>query len=70
MRKIRIIIMTEKTTDKLKKDDILDTNLEYLINEEKNCSKKLKDSSHLERFAKDLTLFMSLIKDYGSVLDK
>ncbi|HCT73237.1 MULTISPECIES: YkvA family protein [Psychrobacter] len=56
--------MAEKTTDKQKKDDILDTDLEYLINEEEKLQEKLKDSSHLERFAKDLMLFMSLIKDY------
>lgn len=56
--------MAEKTTDKQKKEDILDTDLEYLINEEEKLQEKLKDSSHLERFAKDLILFMSLIKDY------
>ncbi|MGP4118415.1 YkvA family protein [Psychrobacter aquimaris] len=56
--------MAEKTTDKQKKYDILDTDLEYLINEEEKLQEKLKDSSHLERFAKDLMLFMSLIKDY------
>ena len=56
--------MAEKTTDKQKKEDILDTDLEYLINEEEKLQEKLKDSSHLERFAKDLMLFMSLIKDY------
>lgn len=46
----------------------MDTDLEYLINEEEKLQEKLqeklKDSSHLERFAKDLILFMSLIKDY------
>ena len=56
--------MAEKATDKQKKEDILDTDLEYLINEEEKLQEKLKDSSHLERFAKDLMLFMSLIKDY------
>ena len=56
--------MAEKTTDKQKKEDILDIDLEYLINEEEKLQEKLKDSSHLERFAKDLMLFMSLIKDY------
>ena len=56
--------MADKATDKQKKEDILDTDLEYLINEEEKLQEKLKDSSHLERFAKDLMLFMSLIKDY------
>ena len=56
--------MAEKATDKQKKEDILDTDLKYLINEEEKLQEKLKDSSHLERFAKDLMLFMSLIKDY------
>lgn len=56
--------MTDKATDKQKKDDILDADLEYLINEEEKLQEKLKDSSHLERFTKDLMLFMSLLKDY------
>ena len=56
--------MTDKATDKQEKDDILDADLEYLIHEEEKLQEKLKDSSHLERFAKDLMLFMSLIKDY------
>ncbi len=56
--------MTDKATDKQGKDDILDADLEYLIHEEEKLQEKLKDSSHLERFAKDLMLFMSLIKDY------
>lgn len=56
--------MADKATDKQEKDDILDADLEYLIHEEEKLQAKLKDSSHLERFAKDLMLFMSLIKDY------
>ena len=56
--------MADKATDKQEKDDILDADLEYLIYEEEKLQEKLKDSSHLERFAKDLMLFMSLIKDY------
>lgn len=56
--------MADKATDKQEKDDILDADLEYLIHEEEKLQDKLKDSSHLERFAKDLMLFMSLIKDY------
>ena len=56
--------MADKATDKQEKDDILDADLEYLINEEEKLQEKLKDSSHLERFTKDLMLFMSLIKDY------
>lgn len=56
--------MSDKTTDKQGKDEILDADLEYIINEEEKLKEKLKDSSHLERFTKDLMLFMSLIKDY------
>lgn len=56
--------MADKATDNQEKDDILDADLEYLIHEEEKLQEKLKDSSHLERFAKDLMLFMSLIKDY------
>ena len=56
--------MADKATDKQEKDDILDADLEYLIHEEEKLQEKLKDSSHLERFAKDLMLFMRLIKDY------
>ena len=56
--------MADKATDKQKKDEILDADLEYLINEEEKLQEKLKDSSHLERFTKDLMLFMSLLKDY------
>ena len=50
--------------NKQKKEDILDADLEYLIHEEDKLQEKIKDSSHLERFAKDLMLFMSLLKDY------
>ena len=56
--------MADKATDKQEKDDILDADLEYLINEEEKLQEKLKNSSHLERFTKDLMLFMSLLKDY------
>ena len=56
--------MSDKTTDKQKKEEILDADLEYIINEEEKLKEKLADSSHLERFTKDLMLFMSLIKDY------
>ena len=56
--------MADKATDKQEKDDILDADLEYLIHEEEKLQEKLKDSSHLERFTKDLMLFMSLLKDY------
>ncbi|PYE39791.1 YkvA family protein [Psychrobacter fozii] len=56
--------MFSKTTDKQNKDDILDYDMKYLISEEEKLKEKLKDSSHLERFAKDLMLFMSLLKDY------
>lgn len=56
--------MADKATDKQEKDDILDADLEYIIHEEEKLQAKLKDNSHLERFTKDLMLFMSLIKDY------
>ncbi|WP_201583078.1 YkvA family protein [Psychrobacter jeotgali] len=45
-------------------DEVLDTDLEYIINEEEKLKEKLQDSSYLERFAKDLVLFLSLAKDY------
>ena len=56
--------MANKATNKQKKEDILDADLEYLIHEEDKLQEKIKDSGHLERFAKDLMLFMSLLKDY------
>lgn len=56
--------MANKAIDKQKKEDILDADLEYIIEGEEKLKEKLKDSIHLERFAKDLMLFMSLIKDY------
>ncbi|MBH0006852.1 YkvA family protein [Psychrobacter sp. SWN149] len=56
--------MANKATNKQKKEDILDADLKYLIHEEDKLQEKIKDSSHLERFAKDLMLFMSLLKDY------
>jgi len=56
--------MTNKATDTQKKDDILNADIEHILHEEERLKEKLQDSSHLERFAKDLWLFMSLIKDY------
>ena len=56
--------MFSKTTDKQNKDDILDYDMKYLISEEEKLKEKLKDSSYLERFSKDLMLLMNLIKDY------
>lgn len=47
-----------------KTKEMLDADLEYIINEEEKLKEKLKDSSYLERFTKDLMLFMSLVKDY------
>ncbi|MDN3452898.1 MULTISPECIES: YkvA family protein [unclassified Psychrobacter] len=56
--------MFSKTTDKQNKDDILDYDMKYLISKEEKLKEKLKDSSYLERFSKDLMLLMNLIKDY------
>ena len=56
--------MANEATNKQKKDDILNADIEHILHEEDKLKEKLKDSSHLERFAKDLWLFMSLIKDY------
>ena len=56
--------MANKATDTQKKDDILNADIEHILHEEEKLKEKLQDSSHLERFAKDLWLFMSLIKDY------
>lgn len=50
--------------DKQKTDNLSDADLEYVIHEEEKIKRKLKDSSYLERFSKDLMLFMSLVKDY------
>ena len=36
----------------------------YLLNEEENLQKKLKDSNDLSRFIKDVSLLLGLIKDY------
>jgi uncharacterized membrane protein YkvA (DUF1232 family) len=51
-------------TDKQRDDDVLEADLEYILDEEETLKEKLKDSSYLERFTKDLMLFMSLITDY------
>ena len=56
--------MANEATNKQKKDDILNADIEHILHEEDKLKEKLKDSSHLEHFAKDLWLFMSLIKDY------
>ncbi len=45
-------------------DRIADADLEYIIREEEKLKDKLQDNSYLERFTKDLMLFMSLVKDY------
>ena len=46
-------------------EKLLDADLEYIINEEEKLKEKLKESSHLERFTTDVTLFISLVKDYS-----
>ncbi len=45
-------------------DRVADADLEYIINEEEKIKEKLQDNRYLERFTKDLMLFMSLVKDY------
>ncbi|MGP9491847.1 YkvA family protein [Psychrobacter sp. AOP7-B1-24] len=56
--------MADKATSKQKKEDVLDADIKHILRDEDKLKAKVKDSSHLERFAKDLLLFMSLIKDY------
>jgi|GEM_PF-829514 len=48
--------------DKDKK--LLGADMEFIIKEEEKIKEKLKDSIHLERFTTDISLFISLIKDY------
>lgn len=45
-------------------EKLLAADLEHIIAEEEKLKEKLKDSSHLERFTTDITLFVSLVKDY------
>lgn len=54
--------MSAKMTDQQK--EILDADLQYILQKEETLKEKLKDSSHLERFAKDVMSFVGLLKDY------
>ncbi|MGO1282105.1 YkvA family protein [Psychrobacter sp. FME61] len=56
--------MFAKKNDKQDKNDVLDSDVEYLIGKEDKLKNKLKSDSYLEHFTKDLLLFMSLLKDY------
>lgn len=67
---------TKDTTAKKgndKKDDeevseqdkkLLGVDIEAILDKEEELKNKLKESSHLERFTTDVSLFISLIKDY------
>ena len=46
-------------------EKLLDADLEYILNEEEKLKEKLTESSHLKRFATDIGLFISLVKDYS-----
>lgn len=46
-------------------EKLLDADLEYILNEEEKLKEKLRESSHLKRFATDVGLFISLVKDYS-----
>jgi len=56
--------MFAKKNDKQDKNDVLDSDVEYLIGKEDKLKNKLKSDGYLEHFTKDLLLFMSLLKDY------
>lgn len=43
---------------------LLGVDIESILDKEEALKDKLKESSHLERFATDISLFISLIKDY------
>ena len=53
--------MAKEATNKQKKDNILNADIEHILHEEDKLKEKLKDSSYLERFSKDLMLLMNLI---------
>lgn len=43
---------------------LLGVDIESILDKEEELKNKLKESSHLERFTTDVSLFLSLIKDY------
>lgn len=43
---------------------LLGVDIEAILDKEEELKSKLKESSHLERFTTDVSLFISLIKDY------
>ena len=47
-------------------EKLLNADLEYILKEEEKLKEKLKESSHLERFTTDVTLFISLVRDYSN----
>ena len=47
-------------------EKLLDADLEYILKEEEKLKEKLKESSHLERFTTDVTLFICLVRDYSN----
>ena len=46
-------------------EKLLDADLDYILKEEEKLKAKLTESSHLKRFATDVGLFISLVKDYS-----
>lgn len=47
-------------------EKLLNADLEYILKEEEKLKEKLKESSHLERFTTDVTLFICLVRDYAN----
>ncbi|TXD98574.1 DUF1232 domain-containing protein [Psychrobacter frigidicola] len=44
---------------------LLEADFAHILEEEERLREKLKESTHLERFTTDVTLFISLVKDYS-----
>ncbi|WP_413786889.1 YkvA family protein [Psychrobacter urativorans] len=55
----------EEMLNAARNEKMMDANIEYIIEKEEKLKEKLKKSSHLERFTTDVTLFISLVKDYS-----
>lgn len=55
---------TPQTNLDHKELEMLDKNIELIINEKQTIQEKLSKSPKLERFSPDITLFISLAKDY------
>ncbi|WP_413786252.1 YkvA family protein [Psychrobacter frigidicola] len=55
----------EEMLNAARNEKMMAANIEYIIEKEEKLKEKLKNSSHLERFTTDVTLFISLVKDYS-----